>query len=49
VIIVFVIALAAAVGLGYQIGFRRGVRCAGQRAEEDAIVTALIRIVTDKS
>ena len=48
-IIVFMIALAAAAGLGYQIGFRRGVRCAAQHAEEDAIVTALIRIATDKS
>lgn len=48
-IIVVVIALAAATGLGYQIGFRRGVRCAAQRAEENVIVTAIIRSATDKS
>jgi hypothetical protein len=48
-IIAFVITLAAAAGLGIQIGFRRGVRVAAQRAEEDAIVTAIIRIATDKS
>ncbi len=48
-IIAFVIALAAAAGLGVQIGFRRGVRFAAQRAEADAIVTAIIRIAADKS
>jgi hypothetical protein len=48
-IIVFMIALAAAAGLGYQIGVRRGAYYAAQQAEEDAIVTALIRIATDKS
>jgi hypothetical protein len=46
-IIVFVIALAAA-GLGYQIGFGRGVRYATQCAEEQAIATAIAHIVTDK-
>jgi hypothetical protein len=48
-IIAFAIALTAAAGLGVQIGFRRGVRFAAQRAEEDGIVTAIIRIATDKS
>jgi hypothetical protein len=46
-IIVFMIALAAA-GLGYQIGFGRGVRYATQCAEEQAIATAIAHIVTDK-
>jgi hypothetical protein len=48
-IVTFVIALTAAAGLGVQIGFRRGVRFAVQRAEADAIVTAIIRMATDKS
>ena len=47
--IVSVIALAAAVGLGYQIGFRRGTMHAAQHAEENALVTAVIQIGSDKS
>ena len=44
-ILAFVIALAATAGLGYQIGFQRGMRCAAQRAEEEAIVTTITRIM----
>ena len=47
-IIAFMIALAAAAGLGFQYGFRRGVRFAAQRAQEDAIVTAITRIAANK-
>jgi hypothetical protein len=47
-IIAFVIALTAAAGLGFQFGFRRGVLFAAQRAEEDAIVTAITRIAANK-
>jgi hypothetical protein len=47
-IIAFIIALAAMAGLAYHIGFRRGVRCATQRAEEQAIVTAIVQIAADK-
>ena len=48
-IVTFVVALMATLALGYQLGFRRGALYAAQRAEDEAIVTAIIRIAEDKS
>jgi hypothetical protein len=47
--VVVIIALVAAASLGYQIGFRRGMGHAVRCAEDQAIVTAITRIVTNKS
>ena len=43
------VALAAAVGLGFQIGVRRGLMLAAQQAEEQAIVTSILHIIAPTS
>ena len=43
------VALAAAVGLGFQIGLRRGLMLAAQQAEEQAIVTSILQIIAPTS
>jgi hypothetical protein len=47
--ICILIALGAAAGLGYQVGFRRGVILGVARAEEDLVVTAITRSIRDGS
>ncbi len=47
--IFILIALGAAAGLGFQVGFRRGIVLGVERAEEDMIVTTITRIVEDKT
>ncbi len=47
--IFILIALGAAAGLGFQVGFRRGIVLGVERAEEDMIVTTITRIAEDKT